>query len=123
MIGLDIFLNAYVDAAMEENDESTPSGGVPLSRNHSRADIDPSTLEKMRADCLAFMEKAGEVIDMDLEEAGCDFYLSRNGHGAGFFDGDWDHLGEKVGDTLQSIAESLGEYHLYIGDDQIIYGA
>jgi hypothetical protein len=122
MIGLDIFLNAYVDAAMEENDESTPSGGVPLSRNHSRADIDPSTLEKMRADCLAFMEQAGDVIDMDLEEAGCDFWSTRNGAGCGFWDGDWDHHGEDVATMLTDLAHGFGTFNMYIGDDGKIYG-
>ena len=41
------------------------------------------------ADCEAFQEEAGDLIAADLSRAGHDFCLSRNRHGAGFWDGDW----------------------------------
>ncbi len=44
---------------------------------------------------------------------GHSLWLSRNGHGAGFFDGD---IGG-VSDRLQDAARSLGESSIYISDD------
>ena len=57
--------------------------------------------------------------DFDVGFAGHDFWLTRNGHGAGF----WDRgLGE-VGDRLSNACKAFGSYDLYIGDDGKIYGA
>jgi hypothetical protein len=50
--------------------------------------------------------------------AGHDFWLTRNGHGAGFWDGD---LSEDVGNALTEAAKKFGECHLYVGDDGQIY--
>jgi hypothetical protein len=54
---------------------------------------------------------------MDPEQAGHDFFLTRNGHGAGF----WDRgLGDR-GDRLTKSAKSWGEMSTYIGDDELIH--
>jgi hypothetical protein len=51
------------------------------------------------------------------EQAGADFWLTRNGHGAGF----WDRgLGE-LGERLTEAAKASGSSDLYIGDDEGIY--
>lgn len=47
-----------------------------------------------------------------------DFILTRNRHGAGFWDGDWH---EPWGDKLTKLAESFGQLECYIGDDELIY--
>lgn len=58
--------------------------------------------------------RAGEY---DESGAGHDFWLTRCGHGAGF----WDRgLGE-VGDKLTNAAQVFGECHLYVGDDGRIH--
>jgi len=50
-------------------------------------------------------------------QAGVDFWFTRNGHGAGF----WDRgLGE-VGEHLSKIAKTFGTRDLYRGDDGLIY--
>jgi len=72
----------------------------------------------MVADCAKFQSDNWDDIAEDVKLAGYDFWLSRNGHGAGFFDGDWD----EVGDKLQAIAAAYGEFNLYVGDDNQIYG-
>lgn len=48
------------------------------------------------ADCEAFQEEAGDLIADDPSQAGHDFCLSRNGHGAGFWDGHWGEDGGKL---------------------------
>ena len=52
-----------------------------------------------------------------MDYAGHDFWLTRNGHGAGF----WDRgLGE-AGKKLTDAAHAFGECNLYLGDDDVIH--
>jgi hypothetical protein len=118
------FFIAYVEAALwSSTDDSTPSGGDPLDKNYSIEDIDDSTLNEMAADCAAFIAKCngkglGGVIRDSAKHAGHDFWLTRNGHGAGFWDGDW---GDD-GDALTEIAHKFGSYDLQV-DDGKVYGS
>lgn len=134
------FLDAYITAALwSTNDESDESGGEPLDKNYDRDDLAQETLGRMRADCVAFLGEAGGLIaecerldaegewrlprgaDCSIAEyAGHDFWLTRNGHGCGFWDGDWP-LG--IDEKLYAIAKRFGEVWLYVGDDGLIYGA
>lgn len=51
------------------------------------------------------------------ELAGHDFWLTRNGHGAGF----WDRgLGE-LGERLTVASKTFGSVDLYLGDDELVY--
>jgi len=55
------------------------------------------------------MALISDLIDADcnastVRDFASDFWLTRNGHGAGFWDGGWDH-----GDELAEIAHSFGE--------------
>jgi hypothetical protein len=80
----------------------------------------------MSNDCSAFMEENGALIAQALavdgysiEQAGHDFWLTRNRHGAGF----WDRgLGE-VGDKLTEAAHSEGGVDLYVGDDDLVHAS
>ncbi len=48
-----------------------------------------------------------------------DFILTVNGHGAGFWDGDW-----KSGDALTKICHDyFNDLEIYLGDDGILYPA
>lgn len=51
-------------------------------------------------------------------QAGHDFWFTRNGHGAGFWDGDWL---EEVGERLTATSKIFGEVELYVGDDGLVY--
>lgn len=125
---LDRFLQAYIAAALwSSNDESTPDGGVPIDQNHGPEDLDPKTLEGMKKDCQAFLDaNAADIVDENviacrtdfdaLERAGHDFWLNRNGHGCGFWDGDW---AEPAATRLDKAARAFGEVHLYVENDVI----
>lgn len=120
--GIETFLAAYIECALwSSNDESDESGGEPLDANYSADDLAPEAYTQMRADCEAFLAKAFEIglqgLEHDLECAGHDFWLTRNGHGAGFWDGDW---GDQ-GDALTKLAETFRHVDLYIGDDNKIH--
>ena len=118
---MDSFTLAYFEAALwSSNDNADDSGGEPLDKNYSISDIDAATRDKMIADCASFQEKFAEQIGGETEQAGHDFWLTRNGHGAGFWDGDWP---EPAATELTDGAKAYGEFDLYVGDDGEIYGS
>ncbi len=67
-----------------------------------------------RDQCSAFLwacEEAGlDLLELDSEQIGHDFWLTRNGHGAGF----WDRGLGPVGDQISAIAKRFGECSLDI---------
>lgn len=126
-VDIDTMLIGYMESALwSSTDESDDSGGEPLDRNYSPSDITDETKAKMRRDCEAFVTKAGDLLDKAEEKRadyiGHNFWLSRNGHGAGFFDKPESYGGDENADALQEVASSFGEYNLSVGDDGEIYG-
>lgn len=114
----DKFLQAYIVAALWSSmDESTPAGGDPLDTNYSLADLAPETLARMQADCEQFQAENAHDIEGREEQAGHDFWLTRCGHGSGFWDGDWLEAGER----LTEACRKYPEVDLYVGDDGLIY--
>ena len=103
-------LEAYLVAALWTNEEEIEGGNIH--------DFDPEAKESANNDVLAFMKAAGELLQgMEPEQIGHDLWLTRNGHGAGF----WDRgLGEK-GEVLSNIARKMGGKDLYRGDDGKLY--
>lgn len=121
--GLDHFTQGYIECALWS---SVDGDGEPLDDQYSATDIAPETLAQMITECAAFQEDnataladayANETIIYDEERAGHDFWLTRNGHGAGF----WDRGLGATGETLSDAARSCGSIDLYIGDDGQVY--
>lgn len=123
---MDKFTEGYITCAlwssMDNSDEST--GGEPLDANYSIDDIHPDTLAMMFAECHQF--RADNQVNLeDIEEEhgatdkrnGHDFWLTRNGHGAGF----WDRGYGEVGQRLTDAAHVWGSVDLYVGDDGMIH--
>ena len=74
-----------------------------------------SCLKNLRADCRSFFHRFCSFIlteeglseeGADTYLAGQDFWLTRNGHGGGFWDGSW----PIYGDMLSQAAENYGEF-------------
>lgn len=117
---LDTFTRAYIECALwSTNDESNDQGGEPLDQNYSTNDLEPETLARMVEDCAEFQRQAGEAIVPDLKRAGYDFWLTRNGHRVGFWDGDWE---ETIGEQLTKLSEGFGEFDLYVTDEGMVAG-
>lgn len=123
----DDFVDGYIAAALwSTNDESDESGGVPLDQNYSRDEISPELMATMIEDCRKFLEQCGHLLTEEnwlgkgemMENAGHDFWLTRNGHGCGFWDGDW---ADSVEGELHKVCEEFGNFDLYVGDDGKIY--
>ncbi len=115
-------LAGYLQTALwSTNDNSTEQGGEPLDENYDTDDIDQATMDQAEKDCAEFVEKAGALLDgLDLGQVGHDFWLTRNGHGAGFWDGDYE---KSIGDALTKLSEEFGKVDLYVGDDNRIYSS
>ena len=110
------FMTAYVDCALWS---STDDNDEPLDSVYTIDDIDPATLFRMIEDCEQFQANHEGDISDDVALAGHDFWLTRNGHGAGFWDGDWPDV---IGQRLTNAARAQGSYDLYVGDDCCIHG-
>jgi hypothetical protein len=116
------FIYGYLTAALWS---STDDEGEPLDAQFDTDDIAPETLEQMTSDCDLFWTQCREQITCDdgptgphgtsqIEMAGHDFWLTRCGHGAGFWNGDWP---EPHSTILDEAARAFGNVDLYIGDD------
>lgn len=126
-VALDSFTKAYITAALwSSTDNSNEAGGDPLDDNYDVNDIAPETLAKMVADCERFQKIASSMLTEDdctyggcpaIEMAGHDFWLTRCGHGAGFWDGDW----PEHGDALTELCQMFGNVDLCVGDDGRIW--
>ncbi len=127
MSKLDSFTEAYIECALwSTNDESTPEGGEPLDNNYGPEDLSPECLATMVADCNKFQEEnAKDIATWEneyhytaREMAGHDFWLTRNSHGAGFWDGDWP---DRSGARLSKASETFEHVDLCVGDNGLIY--
>lgn len=110
------FFLQYVETALWS---SIDNEDQPLDESYTTDDIAPETLVAMRADCDAFYEDNQEILaKYDSETCGHDFWLTRNRHGAGFWDGDYP---TEDGRKLTEASHTYGEVNLYVGDDGKIY--
>lgn len=103
------FTEAYLEALVwSSDDESQEWRGARLSA---------ALKERARIECRAFLYRVAVYIDAEptapgMAAAGHDFALTRNRHGAGFWDGDWPMYGE----LLTKVSHSFGEIDLYVSD-------
>ena len=120
---LDTFTSAYISCALwSSTDNANDQGGEPLDANYSKDDIAPETLDRMISDCAQFQADHGDLFAnhrSGADRAGHDFWLTRNRHGAGFWDGDWN---EPAATILTDASHAWGSFDLYVGDDGMIYG-
>jgi len=120
-IKLDAFTRAYVECALWSS--TTGEDDTPLDRDYGIRDIEAGTLAKMVEECKQFQEENAELLerwkgyDVDDAGAGHDLWLTRNHHGAGYWDRFCDPEGKELGNRLTELAHGLGGVDLYVGDD------
>ena len=119
----DEFFEAYVQCALWTSHDETDSDAEYLDFNYNQSDIDEATLYKMRMDCHCFVIGCSSLMAGNWSQAGHDFWLTRNGHGAGFWDREPTTYGtEENRDRLDWAARSHGGFDLYVGEDGKIHG-
>lgn len=126
---LDAFTRAFFQAALwstaahATNDERDDSSFEDLG--YTSDDIDPYVRNALAEECESFQEEFGDAIANSevsrgqgrrgrystLEQAGHDFWLTRNRHGVGFRDGDWP---APLDELLDQASKRMGEVDLYV---------
>jgi hypothetical protein len=114
---LDTFTRQFLETALwaecDHDKEDSPS----LDRDFDITDIAEETVIKLKRDCDSFRETNKELLEQagDDEQNGHDFWLSRNGHGCGF----WDRGYGTAGTKLHEATKPYGSVFLYILDGKI----
>ena len=129
LLQLSEFTKAYIATALWSSSASGVSEGDDYETLDAFGmhDIDAATLAVMVADCEKFQaDNAADLADENClrcgpdygpaGHAGHDFWLTRNGHGAGFWDGDWQ---EPAATRLTAAAEAFGDFHFWVKDGVI----
>jgi hypothetical protein len=123
----DAFSHYMITALWASNDESNDSGGDPMDRNYDPDDIAEESRRRMRAQVEYFVRENWHFLkDIDPqpregtpgERVGHDLWLTKERHGAGFWDGDYE---EPAASFLTRFAEKMGETPLLAGDDGQIH--
>ena len=112
---MDNFTRAYLECALWS---STDDDGSPLDESYSLYDLSSEFVAEATADCAAFIADNDADIAGKYSRAGHDFWLTRNHHGAGFWDGDWP---EDAGKRLTLASHAFGSVDLYVHDNGMIY--
>ena len=101
----------------------------PLGCAGDPGQISNSMFASTLADCDRFCKTQGHLFKEEHHTKGSpddtaelhaarDFWYTRNGHGCGFWDGDWS---KDVADILTAASKSFGTSEPYIGDDGFYY--
>jgi hypothetical protein len=109
----------------EDNDEIERLSKLALNFNNknldsfTRDDIEDNSVIKVYEDIKSFITMSGDAVKIAIDEHGAeqvghDLWLTRNGHGAGFFDRGYD---DDVEEQLMVSAKKLGGVDLYINDN------
>lgn len=109
--------NAYKTAALWA---TTGDDEEPLDAEYSIDQISEESNEEIAKDVVEFWERAkaeGLTEHWTPGQFGHDFYLTRAGHGAGFWDRGFGYAGER----LTEMAKSYKEKTPIVGDDGSIY--
>ena len=120
-LGMDEFTSACFEAALWS---STDDDGTPLDDSkYSDTELAAEAIERFKADCALFQSDNEALLEQasnhhSMAHQGHDFWLTRNGHGAGFWDGDYP---KELGEALTKASKVFGECCLYVGDDNKIY--
>lgn len=119
---LDAFTRGYIEALFftDASDTDDECHGLDV------ADIAPEAWDKIVRDCAAFQYGAAPLLalaydrdDYSEEQAGRDFWFTRNGHGVGFWDRDQLDAGA-LGDKLSALCRHES-CDVYKGDDGRMY--
>lgn len=107
---MDTFARAYVEAVFFTNGD-TGDDRENLLNDWGVECLTPESCAQIRLDCAAFKAAASDTLAQAIdiygeEKAAHDFWFTRQGHGAGYWDGD---LPDDIGTILTAAAKAQGE--------------
>lgn len=100
-------LESYIETALWA---SIDNDDEPMDSNYYMRDLTDEFLKQSQLECDEFLDNARHLFtDNELENSTIehDFWLTRNHHGAGFWDGDYER-----GDEITKIAQEFTEVDL-----------
>lgn len=115
----DVLMTAYVECALWS---SSDNDDEPLDKNYTIEDFTVDSLFQIMEDCKAFLKVKGvmaaiEDCGNDYSQAGHDFWLTRNGHGTGF----WDRGDEECYKFLTKVSNDFGEIYINVWRGKLYY--
>lgn len=121
---MDKFLAGYLEAALRSSVEDANTDQTFQDLGYTTNDLSPVGIKEATEDCEAFRVIAwhdfkGALQYTDAEHLGQDFWLTRNGHGTGFWDRS--ELPEYYRKRLTDLAEMFGPAHPYLDTAGRIY--
>ncbi len=134
--GLRLFLDAYTECALWASLDCDGRENLDDLVQMGKAHLADETRARFEADCRAFISRPGveEILSEPPKAgqhriaghrwlvAGQDFWLTRNGHGAGFQDAyRGDPYTDEEAEFLYKLPKEFGECFLYVGDGGGIY--
>lgn len=110
---IDAFTRGYLLTALWTSDPDPGSGEWSEHEDWTIENIDPDSLERAIEVCKDFQEANAELLEAtgaDAERNGGDFWLTRNHHGAGFWDRGYP---DEIGRKLTESAHAYGSADVY----------
>ena len=118
-------VRAYVNCAIwcghyyeTPEDEMEGTNALPLGDRYSEDDCSFSTWKRAVSDCPDFIEASAHILhDWDASQFGHDFYLTRCGHGVGF----WDRGKGAAGKQLTELCRPYDSADLFADDGRLYW--
>ena len=126
-------IDAYIETLLWS---STDDDGTPIDRKYGIRHVNTDDRDKIESDIKKFeslvdasvigtFENINDLTGNDYSRIMHDFVLTRNGCGAGFWDGDYDvnilddsnNILCNIGDKLTELCKHFNTVDVYIGDD------
>jgi len=136
---VNVMTKSYLNTALWSTPNMDNKDNEPLDKDYNINDFSKEAKDKATKDCKRFIDDLkieltkynknksdGDIVQLFdisnkqqtsnqvMEDLGHNFWLTRNGHGAGFFDGDYDEDIEKI---LMKLSHNAKAIDLYINDD------
>jgi hypothetical protein len=112
---LDAFTRAYLECALFCDDPYSGGGGGEWFEHDDWTidNIAPESIERAIEVCRDFqdanradLDEVSDTFHKDDSSHGHDFWLTRNGHGAGFWDRGYGTLGRRLSDACKPYGEA-----------------
>ena len=127
---MEAFVNGYIECALWSSNDVSDDNPDHKYETLQGLELDDQARLVLTSHAVTFywqhftlLHAAIEACNQVWEQAGHDLWLTHNGHGSGFWDGDWGepaqswaNEGPTFGDVLTLKAHTYKQIDLYVGD-------